>query len=244
MLSPRKWCMGLHPISCPPRVIGLQYLDWREVGLKLLWLVISFGPHLCNQYLHCQNTNVDFHTSLIPLHWTFYPWSSKGALENVKINAWGFLFTHLRGVSPVWCWEGDGQFTLCGASLVSLSSEVCSSRGRGGAPGPLSLHSLTERSLLCRSNEIWLVLVEDSWVSCQLVPHEVGRDVFSNLVFHFIWFLLPPVLHFPPPPVGIGFSQDQVTWFQKNGISSPFVVLLLSLCLCCGLHLSLFKGCL
>ena len=37
------------------------------------------------------------------------------------------LFTNPRGVSPVWCWASDRQFTLCGAFSVSLFW-VCSSR--------------------------------------------------------------------------------------------------------------------
>ena len=56
------------------------------------------------------------------------------------------------------------------------------------------------------------------WRTCehpvQLVLHEVWRDTLSDPAYHFIWFLLPPVLHFPLPLVGISFSQDQVTWLQ------------------------------
>ena len=37
------------------------------------------------------------------------------------------LFTCPTGVSPVWCWAGNGQFALCGISTVSLFW-VCSSR--------------------------------------------------------------------------------------------------------------------
>ena len=108
--------------------MSLQSLDQRDLGLKLLWLVISFEPHACDQYLCCQNTDVNFHTPLIPLHQTFHPWSNKEAPENIWMNKWSFLFTHPRGASPVWCWASDGQFTLCGASSVSLPSRVCSSR--------------------------------------------------------------------------------------------------------------------
>ena len=39
-----------------------------------------------------------------------------------------FLFTHPRGVSPVWSWANNGQFALSGTSSVSLTSRVCSSR--------------------------------------------------------------------------------------------------------------------
>ena len=75
------------------------------------------------------------------------------------------------------------------------------------------------------------VLVEDSQASCLLIPHEVERDVLTNLVLQFVWFLLLLILHFPPPPVDIDFSQDQVTWFQRNGIIFPIILPLLSLCL-------------
>ena len=97
-------------------------------------------------------------------------------------------------------------------------------------------------SPLCWSNEKKSILMEHSWASSPLVFHEVGKDAFCNLALHFVWFLLPLIHHLSPPPVGIGFSQDQVTWVQWNGISFPIIVWLLSLCLWCGLHLSLFKG--
>ena len=108
--------------------MSLQSLDQREVGLKLLWPVISFDPHWCDQYLCCQNTNIDFYTPLIPLHWTVHPWSKKEALENIQRNAWSFLFTQPRGVWSVWCWAGDGQFALFGTFSVSLSFRICSSK--------------------------------------------------------------------------------------------------------------------
>ena len=120
----------MHRLAPPfhtPKTMSLQSLDWREVGLKLSWPVISFESHQCDQYLHYENTDVDFHTPLIPLHQTFHPWSYKEALENVQMNVWSFLLIHPRGVSPVWCWAKDWQFTLCGASSVSLYSIVCSS---------------------------------------------------------------------------------------------------------------------
>ena len=47
-----------------PHVVTLQSLEWREVGLKLSWLVISFRPHQCDQHLCHQNANVDFYTPL------------------------------------------------------------------------------------------------------------------------------------------------------------------------------------
>ena len=51
-----------------PRVMSLQSLDQREVGLKLSWLAVSFEPHWCDQYLCHQYTDTDSHTPLIPLH--------------------------------------------------------------------------------------------------------------------------------------------------------------------------------
>ena len=126
--SLKKLMHGLaHPFH-NPHVVSLQFLVWREVGLKKSWLVMSFKPHQCDQNLHLWNTYVDIHTPLVPLHQTFHAWSSKEALENIWMKAWSFLFTHPRGVSPVWHWAGNGQFTLCGTSSVSLSSWFCSSR--------------------------------------------------------------------------------------------------------------------
>ena len=97
-----------------------------------------------------------------------------------------------------------------------------------------------ESSLL----EQWknLILVEDLWVSSPLVFHEVGRDTFHDLVLDFIQFLLQPILYLSPPPVGINFSQDQVTWIQWNDISFSIMLPLLSFIPWCGLHLNLFKG--
>ena len=63
-----------------------------------------------------------------PLHWTFHSWSSKEAPENILRNAQSFLLTHPRGVSPVWCWAGGRQFTLCGTSSFPLAFQVGSSR--------------------------------------------------------------------------------------------------------------------
>ena len=66
----------MHGLSLPfhtPKVMSLQFLEWREVGLSLLWLAVSSKPHQCDQYLCCQNTGTDSLTSLVPLHWTFHP---------------------------------------------------------------------------------------------------------------------------------------------------------------------------
>ena len=103
--------------------MSLTFLDQREVGLKVPWLVISFKLYPCDQYACGQNTDIDFHTPLIPLHWTFHPWSSKEALGNIQRNAWHFLFTQ-----PIWCLAGNRQFALCGTSSISLPSGAGSSR--------------------------------------------------------------------------------------------------------------------
>ena len=63
---------GPAPLFHTPRVISLQSLDQREVGMKHLWSVVSFKTNQCDQYLHCQNTDVDFHTPLVPLYQTFH----------------------------------------------------------------------------------------------------------------------------------------------------------------------------
>ena len=79
-----------------------------------------FELHKCDQHFCHQIADVGSHTPLIPLHWSFYPWSNVKALENVQMNAWSFLFTFPTGVSPVWCWFNDKQSTLCGTSSVLL----------------------------------------------------------------------------------------------------------------------------
>ena len=108
--SPQKLMHRLvHPFHAP-HFVSLQSLEWREVGLKLLWLVVSFQPHWCDQYLPCQNANIDFHTPPITIHQTFHPLSSQEALENFCMNAWSFLFTHPVGVSPIWCWASNLHF--------------------------------------------------------------------------------------------------------------------------------------
>ena len=127
IVSPEINAQASVPIShsC---VVSLQSLEWREVGLKESWLVMSFKPHWYDQYLHLQNAGVDVDTPLMSLHWTFHPLSSKETLGNAQMNAWSLPFTYPRGVSVVWCWASDGQFTLCGAFSVLLFSAVCSSR--------------------------------------------------------------------------------------------------------------------
>ena len=181
------------------------------------------------------------YTPLIPLHQTFHPWSNRDALKKFWWVAQSFLFTQPRGVSTVCCWACSRQFTIHGVSSVSLLSGVCCPRVVVVKQTHLACMTIHRRSPL---QEQWekVSLVEDSWASHFLVLHEVQRDSFSNLVFHFIWLLLPSVLHLPLPPVGISFSQDQVTSLQWNGISLPVIISLLSLRLRCGLHLCFLEG--
>ena len=139
----------------------------------------------------------------------------------------------------------DAGLAIDNSHFVVLSQSHSSKfvhLGCGDAPGPLGLHNHSDMSPLCQSNKKKSVLVQGTWASCLLVFHEVGRDSFHNLALHCVWFLLWLIFHLYPPPVGISFSQDQVNWFQWNSISFHIVVPLLSLCLWCGLHLSLFKG--
>ena len=79
-------------------------------------------------------------------------------------------------------------------------------------------------------------------MSCLLICHEAKKDALSNSAYHLIQFLLPLVLHFPLPFVGIGFSQDQITWLQQNGISLSVIVSLLSLSLSSELLLPFLEG--
>ena len=63
-----------------------------------------------------------------PLHWTFHPWFSKEAPENILKNVWSFLLTHPRGVSPVWHWASSRHLAFCGTFSFSLAFWVVSSR--------------------------------------------------------------------------------------------------------------------
>ena len=192
---------------------------------------MSFKPHWCDQYLSLQNGDVDIHIPLIPLHQTFPPLSSKEALE---MSEWLYRGSyspileesHLSDVG--WWWTICTLWCFLNLTLFPKFVPL----GWWWCTWP-TYHAQPYREESC----LKVVSVEDSWVSCPLVPHEVERDALSNLTLHFVLFLLPLVLHLPPP-----LSQDQVTLFQWNGIGFPIGVPLLSLCLLCGLHLSLFKG--
>ena len=148
----------------------------------------------------------------IPLYQTFHPLSIQEAQRNVQMNAWSLLFNNPRGVLLVWYWASGGQFALCGAFSVSLFWG-CSSR-------VVMVHLAC---LTCTTMQRWVPSLR------VMRKHKVGRDAFCNLALHLIWFLLPLIFYLSPPPVGVSFSQDQVTWLQWNGISFPIVVPLLSL---------------
>ena len=92
----------------------------KRGGVVVIMASCIFELHQCDQYFYHQNADVDSHTPLIPLHWLFHSWSNMEAPENIQMNAWSFLFTFPRGVSPVWCWVKYKQFKLLGASSVSL----------------------------------------------------------------------------------------------------------------------------
>ena len=52
---------------------------------------------------------------------------SQEAMGNIQMNAWSLLFTHPRGVSPVWCWNWQQTIhTLW--HFFSLTLLSCSSR--------------------------------------------------------------------------------------------------------------------
>ena len=179
-------------------------------------------------------------TPPIPLHQTFHLlskklWEMSEWMQRVSYS------TILEESHLFWCWASNGQFSLCSSSPVGLF-RVCSSRVVVVHLAHFACTTVQRWVPSDGSNEKNLILVEDSWASCPLVFHEVGRDAFCNLAPHFVWFLLPLILHLSPPSVGTGFSQDKVTWLQWNSGSFPFVVPLLSVCLWCGLHLSLLKG--
>ena len=97
--SPQKSMNGLALLFHAPKVMSLQSLvRW---GWVLSWSVISFKYHQCDQYLHCHSANIDSLTPLVPLHWTFHPWSNKDTLEIIHRTAQSFLFNQPRGVSAV-----------------------------------------------------------------------------------------------------------------------------------------------
>ena len=116
---------GLVPPFHAPRIMSLQSLDQEEVGLKLLWPVISFDPHWCDQYLHWQNTNVDFHTPW-SLHIELFTLDLERRLH--KMSKW----MHRVSYSPILeeSHLSDAGLAMDNSHLVALplSSRNCSSR--------------------------------------------------------------------------------------------------------------------
>ena len=224
----KNWYMGQHTCFSPP-CCELSISRMKRGGVEVIMASHIFKPSLVwSVVLPLECWHWLLHTPY-PLHWTFHPLSSQEALGNVCMNVQSLLFTHPRRVLPVLCWTSDKNLYFVVLPQSHFPLEFVS-LGSVGAPGLLSLHKFTEMSPLCQSDEKKSFLVEDPWMSCSLVLHEVGRDPFNNLALHFVWFLLSLILHFLPHPVGIGFSQDQVTWFWWNNLSFPIIVLLLSLC--------------
>ena len=177
--------------------MSLQSLEWKEVGLKLLWLVISFKTYWCDQYLCCQNVNNGFHMPQIPLHQTLHSLTSQEAPENISMNAQSFLFTHPSGVLPVWHWASNGQFTLCGTTSVSLSSRVCSSRMVVVHLAHLALRTI-QIGVPSLGVMRKMVLVGESGVYCLLVSSH-GRK-------GHLWQPGTP-LHMIPPPTSPSLSS-------------------------------------
>ena len=138
--------------------------------------------------------------------------------------------------------EGHGRYSTLFVTFSVLYYLGCVPLGQWWHTCLLSLHVHAKKSASCRSDEKKSVLVEDLWASSLLVLHEVQGDAISNLAFHFIWFFLPLILHFPLHLVGVSFSQDKVTCFQQNGISLSVIVPLLSLSLRCGQCFHFLEG--
>ena len=138
-----------------------------------------------------------------------------GKSTQILRNAQSFLLGWPRGVPPVWCWASGRHLALCGVSSFSLTLQVGSSR-------------TVVSHLVCSAH----------------TPDHKGAPIMGVMrrSQFFIWFLLPLVFHLSPPFIGIGFSQDQVTWFQWNGISFMIIVSPLPFILRCGLHLPFLEG--
>ena len=220
---PKDQCMGQH-IHFVPTCFKLTDSRMKRGGMEeimvncffLTSLVWSVPPH---PECWCKHLHIPF-----PLHWIFHPWSSKEASENILKNAWSFLLTHPRGVLPVWCWAGGRHFALCGAFSFSLALWVGSSR-MVVAHLVCSAHTLVHKGVpimgVMRRSWFWWRTHEHP--VCWFF-HKVWRDAFCNPVFHFTQLLLPHVFDLSPSFVGIGFSQDQVTWLQWNGIGLAIIV--------------------
>ena len=179
------------------------------------------------------------------LHQTFHTWSGKEALENIPKNVHeASYWPALEEVSPVWCWASSRHSALCGTFSFSLTLWVGSSR-------TVVAHALSAHLIHWVHKEAPIFgVMRRSWFRWRthkhlvlLVLHEVWRDAFGNLAFHFTHFHPPTrVFHLSPPFVGIGFCQDQVAWFQWNGIGLAITVLPLPFSLRWGLHLHFLEG--
>ena len=235
----KNWCTG-QCIHFTPPMLWACYLwnkerwGWSSHGMPYLLSLTSVISTSTAGMLMLTSTHL---LSLYIGVFTFYLsrklWEMSEWMQGVSCSP-------ILEESPVWCWDSDRQFTMCGTSSVSLFW-VHSSR----------VEVVHLSCLACTTVQRWVpsvgvirknISVDDSWTSGPLVFHEVGRDTFCNLAFHFVQFLLPLILHLSPPPVGISFRQNHVTLLQWNGISFPIIVPLPSHCLWCGLCLSLYKG--
>ena len=179
-------------------VMNLQSLEWREVGLSLSWLAISYKLQQWDQYLSHQNDNVDSHIPLVILHWTFHPWFKVDILVTVPRIAQSFLFIQPRGVSLVCCWASSRQSTLGGTFSVSLLSGVCSSRAVVAHP-TWSAHMTIQRGVplewvmrksqfWCRTQEhsvCWFFTRYEATLSVTWHSTSYGSSSYQSFTFHF-----------------------------------------------------------
>ena len=81
--SPKNPSLGQH--SCfIPHGYELAISRLKKGELSLSWPAISYRPHWCDQYLYCQNANVDSCTHSLSLYMKIFTLDlSMDALENV-----------------------------------------------------------------------------------------------------------------------------------------------------------------
>ena len=153
------------------------------------------------------NTSAARAPALTPSHpWSLYilPLIQQGCSENVWRTAQSFLLTQPKGVSVVCCWASGRNFTLCGASSVHSYLELVP-LGQWWCTMPTQLaHPYTGECPLQK----WWEKVCFGWGLMSILSASSAQSMKG---FHwgaslFIWFLLPPVLLFPFPLVGISFS--------------------------------------
>ena len=240
VVTPKINVWASSPVSCP-QSYELAISRMKRGGVELLQPVISYKPHHCDLYLHCQNVKIDSLTALVPLHWTFHPCSNRATPENILSTAQSFLFIQPRGVSAVCNWASRRHSTLCGTFSVSLLSGVCSSKVV--VPHPAHSAHMTMQRGVPLAGMMRKVGFSGGVMSILSAGSSQGtRGTIRNLAFYFIWFLFPLVLHFPLPLLGISFSQDKVACFKQNSISLSVIVPLLSLNLRHGLCLDFLEG--